>query len=212
MRVLVALLLAAGAGAQAGQITVKPAISESRGLTDWELDGNGGWTVRDRTLVLETAGEPEGKIRRPAALAILKSEPLTDLTLRLDIRSTAPADLAVRDVLLIVGYQSPTRFYYVHLSAKTDGVHNGIFLVNDADRRRIDEPNPRAYLTDQAWHQVRLERNPDTGSIAVFFDDHATPVLAATDRTLTWGRVGVGSFDETAEFRNVEVTGRGKRK
>lgn len=210
MRVLVALLLAAAVGAQAGQITVKPTTSEARGLADWELDGNGSWAVRGGTLVLEKAGEPEGKIRRPAALAILKSEPLTDLTLRLDLRSTAPADLAVRDVLLIVGYQSPTRFYYVHLSAKTDGVHNGIFLVNDADRRRIDEPNPKAYLTDQAWHQVRLERNPGTGSIAVFFDDHATPVLAATDRTLAWGRVGVGSFDETAEFRNVEVSGTGK--
>ena len=45
-------------------------------------------------------------------------------------------DLDVRDVQLILGYQSPTQFYYVHLSAKTDAVHNGIFLVNNADRRR----------------------------------------------------------------------------
>ncbi len=32
-----------------------------------------------------------------------------------------------RDVLLIVGYQSTARFYYVHLSAARDAVHNGIF-------------------------------------------------------------------------------------
>ncbi len=187
---------------------VKPALSDRRGLADFDLDGNGTWTVRDRSLVLDKAGVPGGPIRRPAALAILKSEPLTDLTLTAEVRSTAPVDLAVRDVQLIVGYQSPTQFYYVHLGAKTDPVHNGIFLVNNADRRRIDEPTSRPRLVDQAWHRVRLERNVTTGSILVFVDDDKAPALSATDKTLTSGRVGVGSFDETGEFRSIEVTGR----
>jgi hypothetical protein len=72
--------------------------------------------------VLEKAGVPAAAgvggdpIRRPAALAILKSPPLGDLTFSLELKSTAPADLDVRDVLLIVGYQSPSQFYYVHIS------------------------------------------------------------------------------------------------
>jgi hypothetical protein len=163
--------------------------------------------VRGQVLALDKEGVPGGKIRRPAALAILKSEPLTDLTFRVELRSTAPVDLAVRDVQLIVGYQSPSRFYYVHLSAKTDAVHNGIFIVDNADRKRIDQPNPQAHLTDQAWHRLRLERNTKTGALAVYFDDRPEPILSATDTTLLWGRVGVGSFDETGEFRNVEVVG-----
>ncbi len=209
MRLLMAVAVVAGYVAQGAgpEVTLKPQISEARGLADFDLDGNGAWTVRGEVLVLEKAGVPGGPIRRPAALAILKSEPLTNLTLRLDLRSTAPVELAVRDVQLIVGYQSPTQFYYVHLSAKTDAVHNGIFLVNHADRRRLDTPNPNAYLTDQAWHRVRLERHVDTGRLAVFFDDHAAPILSVIDKTLTWGRVGVGSFDEIGEFRNIEVTG-----
>ena len=189
------------------RIRLAPEISEARGLADWELDGNGKWTVRGNTLVLAEAGEPGGPIRRPAALAILKSEPLTNLTLALELRSTAPVDLAVRDVLLIFGYRSPAQFYYVHLSARTDAVHNGIFVVNQADRRRLDEPSARAPLTDRNWHRVRLERDVATGRIAVFFDGEATPVLSASDTTLTWGRVGVGSFDETGEFRAIEVRG-----
>jgi hypothetical protein len=36
-------------------------------------------------------------------------------------------------------------------------------------------------------------------------------MLSATDKTLTWGRVGVGSFDETGEFRNLELTGTRKQ-
>lgn len=209
MRVMLACVLAMGVLAQsaAPQVTIRPQISEARGFADWDLDGNGSWAVRGPVLALEKEGVPSGKIRRPAALAILKSDPLTDLTFRLEVRSTAPVELAVRDIQLIVGYQSPSQFYYVHLSAKTDAVHNGIFIVNNADRRRIDEPTSTARLTDQAWHRVRLERNVTTGRIAVFFDDHAEPILTATDTTFGWGRVGLGSFDETGEFRNIEVTG-----
>ena len=212
MPYLIALALAVALALPQGAapVIVKAEINEARGLTDFDLDGSGSWKAVGQTLVLETAGKPGGKFRRPAALAILKSPPLTDLTFRAELRSTAPVDLAVRDVQLIVGYQSPSQFYYVHLSAKTDPVHNGIFLVNDADRKRIDVPTSKPYLIDQAWHRVRLERNVATGSIAVFFDDNPTPILSATDKTLAWGRVGVGSFDEIGEFRNIEVTGKGK--
>jgi hypothetical protein len=188
-------------------VTIKPEISERRGLADFDLDGNGGWVVRGETIVLEKAGVPEGKIRRPAALAILKSAPLTDFTYSIELRSTAPVDLAVRDVQLVIDYQSPSRFYYIHLAAKTDAVHNGIFLVDNADRKRIDQPTSRARIVDQNWHRVRLERNAATGSIAVFIDGDTAPSLSVIDKTLTSGRVGFGSFDETGEFRAIHVAG-----
>jgi hypothetical protein len=212
MRILVTLALMVGVLGQATgtDVTLKPEISEKRGFADWDLDGNGSWTIAGQTLVLEKAGVPAGPIRRPAALAILKSDPFSDLTMKVEVRSTAPADLAVRDVQLIVGYQSPAQFYYVHISAKTDAVHNGIFVVNNADRRRIDQPTSKAYLTDQQWHRIRLERDTATGTIEVFFDDQPTPVLRAIDKTFAWGRVGVGSFDETGEFRQIEIRGRRK--
>jgi hypothetical protein len=206
MRILTVLVIAGSlVQAPATDSIVKVHIAEERGLTDWELDGNGSWIVRGQSLVLEKAGVPSGPIRRPGALAIYRSRSLTDFVLQVDVRSTAPVDLAVRDVVLIFGYQSPTQFYYVHLSAKTDLVHNGIFLVNKGDRRRLDEPSAPARLTDQAWHRIRLERQSASGNINVFFGDDRTPLLSTTDRTLASGRVGVGSFDETAEFRAFEV-------
>ncbi len=135
-------------------------------------------------------------------------QPVGDFTLDVDLRSTAPVDLDVRDVLLIFGYQSPTRFYYVHLSKKTDAVHNGIFLVKDADRKRLDAPTSVGRLVDQEWHHVRLVREVASGRIQVFFDADPNPVLSVVDGTLTTGRVGVGSFDETAEFRGMELSPR----
>jgi hypothetical protein len=58
---------------------------------------------------------------------------------------------------------------------------------------------------DQGWHRVRLVRNVDTGQIQVYFGTDPAPVLSAVDTTLRTGRVGVGSFDETAEFRGLEL-------
>jgi hypothetical protein len=209
MRLLLAIAAAAGLAAQAAgpQAVVRAQFSESRGLTEWELDGNGTWTMQGSVLILEKPGVPGGPIRRPAALAIFRSQPFTDLTLRAELRSTAPVDLAVRDVVVILGYRSPSEFYYAHLAAKTDAVHNGIFVVNQADRRRLDEPTSTARLTDQNWHRIRLERLTGAGTINVFFDDEKAPVLSATDRTFLSGRVGIGSFDETAEVRSFEVRG-----
>jgi hypothetical protein len=198
--------LAAGSiGAQPA--TLRPAFDRAERLSEWTLDGSGAWVVAGNALVLSKAGVPAGKIRRPAAVAILKSEPFSRATLEVDVKSTAPPDLKVRDVNLIVGYESPTRFYYIHLSAVTDAVHNGIFIVADADRKRIDSGKGEPRLTDQEWHRVRVERDPSTGRIEVYFDGDAAPILQASDTTLQTGRVGVGSFDETAQFRNMVVTG-----
>ncbi len=193
------------------QIAVEPVLTDPTRLAlDWTLDGTGEWTLRDGLLALVTAGTPAGPIRRPGALAILDAPTFGDVTLELDVRSTAPpADVTPRrDVLLIAGYQSPTRFYYAHISSVRDEVHNGIFLVADADRRRIDTRSDVAPLQDQAWHRARLVRSPASGRLEVYFGERADPIMTATDTTLDRGRVGVGSFDDTAEFRRIQVRGK----
>lgn len=202
--------LALGVGMLAAeQVRVRPSLEPGTLATEWTLDGTGRWAVRDGLLALVTAGKPGGTIRRPAALALVTGPDLADTTFDVEVRSTAalPDVTPRRDALLVVGYQSPTRFYYVHLSAARDDVHNGIFLVNDADRKRIDSLSDVTPLVDQAWHRARLVRTPATGRLEVFVDDRASPIMVATDTTLAWGRVGVGSFDDTAEFRQVVVSG-----
>ena len=209
-RVVVALAVVAG-GVLSAQtpISVRPSMAPEALAREWTLDGNGSWAVRDGVLALVTAGKAGGPIRRPSALALVNGPDLAATTLEVDVRSTAalPDVTPRRDALLVVGYQSPSRFYYVHLSAARDDVHNGIFLVNDADRKRIDTLSQVTPLTDQQWHRARLVRTPSTGRLEVFVDDMTTPIMIATDTTLTSGRAGVGSFDDTAEFRNIVVSG-----
>ncbi len=204
------LVVVAGAVAAQKPLTVRPSFDSADRLSEWTLDGTGGWEISEGKLSLIKAGKPGGPVRRPAALAILKSPLFTRVTVEVELRSTAPADLEVRDLDLIVGYESQSRFYYVHLAGKTDAAHNGIFLVADADRRRIDAGTGVPQLKDQNWHRVRLERDPSTGSIEVYVDGSAAPVLKARDTTIQAGRVGFGSFDETGEFRAISVTGTAK--
>ena len=157
--------------------------------------------------MLFKAGVPAGPIRRPAALAILKTKPFRRVTVEADIRSTAPLDTVRRDLDIIVGYESPSRFYYIHLAGISDNVHNGIFLVNNANRVRIDGGKGKPQLVDSTWHLVRVERDGSTGRIEVFMDRSKTPVLEARDTTICCGRVGFGSFDDTGEFRRILIKG-----
>lgn len=193
--------------AQQKSFSSTPDLGASDALSRFTLDGSGTWEIKDKMLVLTKAGTPGGPIRRPAALAVLKSEPLTMATVQVEMRSTAPEDVKNRDLEIIFGYESPSRFYYVHLAGITDPNHNGIFLVDNKDRRRIDDGTTPPLLKDREWHRVRLERDGASGRIDIFVDGSQQPVLRATDITIPSGRVGLGSFDDTGEFRALSVSG-----
>lgn len=191
-------------------VSIRPDLTKSKNIAQWDLDGTGSWQIESGKLVLAKAGIPSGPIRRPAALAILKTKPLLHSSIEADMLSTAAPDVARRDLDIIVAYESPQRFYYIHLSATSDDVHNGIFLVNNADRVRIDSGKSKPLLTDFSWRRVLVERDGQSGRIAVYMDESITPSLQAIDTTIRRGRVGLGSFDDTGEFRDIVVKGDSK--
>ncbi|MGD0223511.1 MAG: hypothetical protein ABSF71_14345 [Terriglobia bacterium] len=106
-------------------------------------------------------------------------------------------------------YVDNLHFYYTHLSvdpgAKVD-VHNGIFLVDGAPRRRIAGTEAAPALPDTNWHRVRVERDVDSGSIKVFVDNDPQPRFSVVDNTFKCGQVGLGSFDETGDFADVKLS------
>jgi hypothetical protein len=185
----------------------RPDLSAPDALSLFTLDGSGTWEIKDQMLILAKAGTPGGPIRRPSALAVFQSEPLVRATVQVEMRSTAPEEVKNRDLEIIFGYESPRRFYYVHLAGITDANHNGIFLVDNKDRRRIDDGTAAPQLKDREWHRVRLERDGDSGGIEDFVDGSEQAALHATDTAIRAGRVGLGSFDDTGEFRRFGVAG-----
>jgi hypothetical protein len=144
--------------------------------------------------------------RSPFNFALVKDVVVGDCVLEARVRSTT-RDYPHRDVCLIFGHRDPAHFYYVHLGQKTDDHANQIFIVNGADRIKISTKTTDGTKWNDDWHRVRVARTVATGDIQVYFDDMKLPCMTATDKTFPSGRVGVGSFDDTADWTDVTVRG-----
>ena len=141
--------------------------------------------------------------RRPQQFALLKGVTVGSFTLQTRVRREGSS------MMIVFNYVDTLHFYYTHLSkdpgAKVD-VHNGIFLVDGAPRRRIAGLEAAPVLPDTNWHTIRVERDVDTGSIKVFVDQETQPRFSVVDKTFKCGRVGLGSFDETGDFTDVKLS------
>jgi len=60
---------------------------------------------------------------------------------------------------------------------------------------------------DDQWHQVKVVRKVDDGTIEVYFDDMEKPNMVANDKTFTWGQIGLGSFDNHGLFDDIRLYG-----
>ncbi|MCI0463554.1 MAG: hypothetical protein L0Z62_41995 [Gemmataceae bacterium] len=144
--------------------------------------------------------------RSPFNVSLVKDVVVGDFVLEALVQSTGK-DNPHRDVCLFFGYQDAAHFYYVHLGKKTDDHANQIFIVNEADRKKISTKTTPGTPWDDQWHRVKVVRTVADGKIEVYFGDMKTPVMTATDRTFTWGRVGLGSFDDSGNWDEVRLRG-----
>jgi len=138
-------------------------------------------------------------------MAIVKDLEVGTFKLTFRVRSTKDTG-AHRDCCIFFGYQDPTHFYYVHMGAKPDPASGQIMIVNDAARRPLTI-NEKPIPWDDQWHVVKLQRDVDTGVIAIYFDDMDHPLMEAKDDTFGRGQVGIGSFDDMNEFDDFELFG-----
>jgi hypothetical protein len=181
-------------------------------LEDWTFTDRGAWRVvpggpSGPYLEQFRASRYEPPVRSPLNIALLPDLGVTDLDLRLRVRSTA-RDYDHRDLCLFFGYQDPSHFYYAHLGKRADPHAHSIFLVNGEPRVSIAEDRTDGTPWTDDWHTVRIVRRVEDGLIQVYYDDLEKPIMTAHDKTFTHGRIGVGSFDDTGQFDTIELRGR----
>jgi len=189
-------------------------VTNVMGASNWNPLTPRRWQFPGTAVIQAEPGEPRPGPRRPLEYAVLSAGPrFGSAEIRSEVRIDVPVETTNRDVIMVFGYRSDTEFYYVHLSTdNTIYPHNGIFVVNNADRLRIDDQwdgskgAPPA-IRDMGWHQVRVVHCADSGTIAVHMDGSSTPLMTATDTTFRTGRVGFGSFDNIGRLRNLTVSG-----
>lgn len=180
----------------------------------WAMADPGAWTWTQENgatvLTLHRMQDFTPKVRSPFNLAWLSTADWRSFTVTVEARLTK-FDAGNNDLCIAFAREAETRFYYAHLGEKADGVHHQIHLVDRADRRAITATRTAgcAWQPGQ-WHRLKVVHDAATGSIEVYFDDLNKPALTARDKTLRHGWIGVGSFDDLGQFRNLEI--RGERK
>ncbi|MGD1073501.1 MAG: hypothetical protein ABSB15_25600 [Bryobacteraceae bacterium] len=171
----------------------------------WTVQQASDWTVENGVLRLRVSAEPPaGQPRRPTKIALLDSKPYTKVTVDGEVKRNG------RSLILVYAWQDEAHYNYAHLSsdaAEKQSVHNGMFHVFGGERVRISPLDGPASFTTQDWIPVKLEFDGASGRCYVEVNGKRNPSLDAVDLSLRWGRVGVGSFDETGDFRNIRVSG-----
>ena len=207
------LVLAATLAAGAVLIASPPVLTSlsfredfSSGKLDrWEFQRPEDWVIltegHRHFLHMLRSREP-GVPRRPMQFALLRQARVGSFDLRTKVRRESEA------MMIVFNYVDDLHFYYAHLAEHpgTDKIpHNGIFIVDGEPRRRIPPLPTLPALPDKAWHSIRVHRDVPSGLIEVYVDGSPRPYFSTEDHTFTCGQIGLGSFDETGDFTDVEL-------
>ena len=173
----------------------------------WSLESGSGYGNNNRVLRVSGESTYRPPHRSPRSIALLKDVVVEDFELTADVQNTNTETGDHRDLCFFWGYQDPAHFYYVHLGAKPDPHSCQIFIVDDAPRKAITVKKSKGTPWTDEWHKVKVRHNVNSGLMEVFFDDMKTPAMTANDKTFSWGRVGVGTFDDHGNFDNIRLRG-----
>ena len=179
-------------------------------LDTWQATDDNAWKLEQRlsgkVLALHKQSDYKPQVRSPLNINLIRDINVGSFVLELKMLSTVK-DYAHRDLCLFFGHQDPSHFYYVHIANKSDPHSNSIFLVDGKPRVSIAKMRTEGTKWDDKWHTVRLLRDVEKGTIEVFVDDMANPIMTAVDNHFKWGKIGVGSFDDTGRFDDIRLWG-----
>ena len=196
--------LAQGAPAGGGTLSVFGYQWQVYNPADWSVTTDGGTPM----LSLNTGREPLSGPRRPFQFALAQTADFTKVTVEADMRPRK------RSLIIVFDYRDPAHFDYAHLSTDTgrkQPVHNGVFHVFGGERVRISsQDGPAAFAAKDRWYHVVLHYDGSKGEVHVTVDGKEIPALHAFDLSMNSGKVGLGSFDEVGDFKNVKIHGTGK--
>jgi hypothetical protein len=200
MKLIAMLAIAAGTLSAADTLKVFGREWTVHTTSDWKVDMENG----AETLRLTQGREPLPGPRRPFQFALADVPDYSRVTVEADAKPLG------RSVMIVFAYLDEAHFDYAHLSidaGEKQPVHNGIFHVYGGERVRISNARgPASFAATGRWYHVKLTHDAKAGSVDVTVDGQAVPALRAIDFSLGAGKVGIGSFDETGEFKNVKIT------
>lgn len=191
------------------QLVYSQDFTKSGALKDFSFTDPTAWTVStaEGKAALELTKQSNYKpaVRSPVNIALLADKAFGDVIIEADCQQTGK-EYGHRDMIFVYGFQSPSEFYYTHIATKGDDHAHNCFIVNEAPRVKFArEVTAGANWGLGQWHHVRVERKASDGTVRIFFDDMAQPIMSGNDKTFGSGAIGFGSFDDTGKITNIKV-------
>ncbi len=194
-------------------ITLAGAVAASEADVHFPLKRQDAWQAPDPKVwkwspgpevTLKGQSDWEPPVRRPRNLIWFEDARWKDFMLEVEVRLTTFNE-GNNDLCIAFAGTDERHFYYAHLGETADEVHLHLHRVNDGPREAITAHRADSLPWKKGrWHAVKLVR--EGPSITVFFDGEQ--VLTAKDDALGAGRIGLGSFDDTGEFRELRIVGK----
>jgi len=123
-----------------------------------------------------------------------------DFTFTAKAKLGDPISRELADYAVIFGYQDPENYYYVMFNNQQSATQ--LSKVSNGSRIELVTADSD-WLKDNDYHKIEVSR---AGSeIKVYFDSRL--ILSANDDSLGAGKIGVGSYNDSAYFDDVSVTG-----
>ena len=95
---------------------------------------------------------------------------------------------------------------YIHIAKTGDNNAHNVFMVNEAPRTPITDF--RTVGVDwgvNEWRKIRIVRNIEKSTVALYFGDMLTPIMIADDVPFEKGFIGFGSFDDMGWVDNIKI-------
>lgn len=105
------------------------------------------------------------------------------------------------DAALVFGFQDTNNYYYVSLCESNNTTIKGIFKVVAGSPTELADIT----ATIASGTDYTLEVQRSGASINVLLD--STQIASVSDSTFTSGKVGFGSYNDAAQFDDLDVTG-----
>lgn len=103
------------------------------------------------------------------------------------------------DAAIVFGYQDASNYYYVSLNENNDGYTKGILKVVNGVPTELDDIT--ISISSDTDYSVEIIRSGSSISVAV----NSVAVASAIDSTFTNGKVGLGTFNDSARFDDLTV-------
>ena len=214
MILVLGITLLAAVSVMAAECTKLPLVCEDdfeKGADNWQPTDAKAWRIgqTDRGKVYNQFKNSDYKPphRSPHNISLLRDVTVGDFELTVRVQSTNGGAGNHQDMCLFFNHQDPAHFYYVHLGKRPDPHSSQIMLVNGAPRVMITKSKSPGIPWDDKWHDVKIVRRTADGTIEIYFDDMKKPIMRAVDKTFTWGRVGLGSFDDNGNWDDFKLHG-----